>query len=61
MRRTRRPAFPPAGEAAVTRAPAYLGTQSDVWDAQKDMGLALCGALVAAASEWRVGGGPHGR
>jgi putative membrane protein len=40
---------------------AFLGTQGDVWDAEKDMALALCGALVAAASEWRLGGGPRGR
>lgn len=26
---------------------AYLGTQGDVWDAQKDMGLAALGALIA--------------
>lgn len=26
---------------------AYLGTQGDEWDAQKDMGLALLGALLA--------------
>lgn len=26
---------------------AYLGTQGDVWDAQKDMGLAYIGALLA--------------
>jgi len=26
---------------------AYLGTQGDVWDAQKDMGLASLGALIA--------------
>ncbi|MEN8169750.1 MAG: DUF2238 domain-containing protein [Pseudomonadota bacterium] len=26
---------------------AYLGTQGDSWDAQKDMGLALLGAIVA--------------
>jgi putative membrane protein len=26
---------------------AYLGTQGDVWDAQKDMGLAYCGAILA--------------
>lgn len=26
---------------------AYLGTQGDVWDAQKDMGLAALGALTA--------------
>lgn len=25
---------------------AYLGTQGDVWDAQKDMGLALSGAIL---------------
>jgi putative membrane protein len=28
---------------------AYLGTQGDVWDAQKDSAMALSGALVAAA------------
>jgi putative membrane protein len=27
---------------------AYLGTQGDEWDAQKDMGLAMAGTLVAA-------------
>jgi putative membrane protein len=26
---------------------AYLGTQGDIWDAQKDMGLALLGAIIA--------------
>lgn len=26
---------------------AYLGTQGDIWDAQKDMFLATCGALIA--------------
>jgi putative membrane protein len=26
---------------------AYLGTQGDVWDAQKDMGCAGTGALIA--------------
>ena len=26
---------------------AYLGTQGDIWDAQKDMGLALVGAIIA--------------
>lgn len=25
---------------------AYLGTQGDIWDAQKDMGLALLGAII---------------
>jgi putative membrane protein len=28
---------------------AYLGTQGDVWDAQKDSALAMSGALLAAA------------
>lgn len=36
---------------------AYLGTQGDVWDAQKDMALAALGALLAMAAvmavEWR--------
>jgi putative membrane protein len=26
---------------------AYLGTQGDIWDAQKDMALATAGALLA--------------
>jgi putative membrane protein len=26
---------------------AYLGTQGDVWDAQKDMALAFVGAIVS--------------
>ncbi len=26
---------------------AFLGTQGDIWDAQKDMVLAMCGALVS--------------
>jgi putative membrane protein len=34
---------------------AYLGTQGDVWDAQKDMALALGGAAVAAVLERRYG------
>ena len=28
---------------------AFLGTQGDVWDAQKDMALALIGSVIAAA------------
>jgi putative membrane protein len=28
---------------------AYLGTQGDEWDAQKDMGLATLGAFIAMA------------
>lgn len=31
---------------------AYLGTQGDPWDAEKDMTLALCGAVIAGALEW---------
>jgi putative membrane protein len=31
---------------------AYLGTQGDPWDAEKDMACALAGALIAAAIEW---------
>jgi putative membrane protein len=35
----------------------YVGTQGDVWDAQKDMFVATCGAavamvLLAAAQRW---------
>jgi putative membrane protein len=26
---------------------AYLGTQGDAWDAQKDMGLAFSGAVIS--------------
>lgn len=26
---------------------AYLGTQGDIWDTQKDMGVAFCGAFMA--------------
>jgi len=40
---------------------AYLGTQGDVWDAQKDMALALCGALLASGLEWRYGEAPPER
>ena len=29
---------------------AYLGTQGDVWDAQKDMALALLGSVIAAVA-----------
>lgn len=33
---------------------AYLGTQGDIWDAQRDMGLAFAGAILAMlASAWR--------
>lgn len=32
---------------------AFLGTQGDLWDPQKDMGLALAGSMIAAALDWR--------
>lgn len=31
---------------------AYLGTQGDEWDAQKDAFLAFCGAIVAMVLSW---------
>ncbi|MBK9194616.1 MAG: DUF2238 domain-containing protein [Flavobacteriales bacterium] len=31
---------------------AYLGTQGDMWDAQKDMGLAFSGAIIAMLGGW---------
>ena len=34
-------------EATGTAAEAFLGTQGDVWDTQKDMALCLVGAVVA--------------
>jgi putative membrane protein len=37
---------------------AYLGTQGDEWDAQKDMGLALLGAFIASAFQFRLDGKP---
>jgi len=44
--------------AAVTVSPeaglAFLGAQGDVWDAQKDMGLAGLGALLAMAITFAV-------
>jgi putative membrane protein len=38
---------------------AYLGTQGDEWDAQKDMALAIGGALLAAA--WDLWADARGR
>ena len=41
---------------------AYLGTQGDVWDAQKDMGLAALGAVLCMAATWVIRTlrkGPH--
>jgi putative membrane protein len=37
---------------------AYLGTQGDEWDAQKDMGLALVGAFIASVFQFRLDGKP---
>jgi putative membrane protein len=38
---------------------AYLGTQGDVWDAQKDMALAALGAVLAMALTVILGGTSH--
>ncbi len=39
---------------------AYLGTQGDVWDAQKDSAFACAGALIAAAIDgWQLREGPR--
>jgi putative membrane protein len=40
---------------------AYLGTQGDVWDAQKDMALACTGAVVAALLDRQARSRPRGR
>jgi putative membrane protein len=37
---------------------AYLGTQGDVWDAQKDSALALLGAFIASAFQFTRDGKP---
>ena len=46
------------GVVAVIVSPelgaAYLGTQGDVWDAQKDTALAFAGAVIAMASCWSM-------
>ena len=34
---------------------AYLGTQGDEWDAQKDSFLAFSGAIVATLLIWQSG------
>ena len=36
-----------AAELSGEAADAFLATQGDVWDTQKDMGLALVGAMLA--------------
>ena len=47
------------GLVAVVVSPelglAYLGTQGDVWDAQKDTGLAFAGGVTAMLVSWRFG------
>ena len=49
--------------AAVLVSPelgaAYLGTQGDEWDAQKDAGLALAGAILAMIAVWKMGRTPR--
>jgi putative membrane protein len=37
---------------------AYLGTQGDEWDAQKDMGIALLGAFIASVFQFGRDGRP---
>lgn len=32
------------------QGPAYLGTQGDVWDAQKDIGVSVLGAFIASTA-----------
>jgi len=36
-----------ASEALEQGAESFVGSQGDIWDAQKDMGLCLCGAIFA--------------
>ncbi len=38
---------------------AYLGTQGDEWDAQKDTALAFAGAVVAMLVSWRLAKRPR--
>jgi putative membrane protein len=48
------------GTAAVVdpaAGTAFLGTQGDPWDAQKDMACAAAGALLAALPGWRRSSG----
>jgi len=41
--------------------PTYIGTQGDVWDAQKDQALAILGSFIAAALFYFVKERPLGR
>jgi putative membrane protein len=46
------------GAAAVVVSPelglAFLGTQGDIWDAQKDTALAFAGSIIAMVFTWLV-------
>jgi putative membrane protein len=46
------------GMAAVIVSPelglAFLGTQGDIWDAQKDTALAFAGSVIAMLVTWRL-------
>ena len=33
---------------------SYVGTQGDIWDAQKDIFVATCGAIVAMLAGWMI-------
>src|SRR3546814_19822419 len=39
----------------------YLGTQGDIWDAHKDMGLAALGALIAMLAAAAINGSEERR
>jgi putative membrane protein len=45
--------------AGGTTGAAFLGSQGDIWDAQKDMLSDVCGALAALGLYAVVGQGPH--
>ena len=45
-----------AAVVAPEAGSAYLGTQGDEWDAQKDMALAVLGAFLAALFQYRPDG-----
>lgn len=40
-------------------APAFVAAQGDFWDAQKDMALALAGAVLAGLASWRLRASPR--
>lgn len=40
--------------ATGSKGDAFLGTQGDIWDTQKDMALAAVGAITAQLLLWRV-------